>query len=876
MKKFFLSIGIFLFFSPLVCNGADISIKKIEQKEQYLQVSGLVSNVEKGRYQYSVKGVNKKTKEEFSWSDNAYIGSDWEFYIKIPLISGYQDYDFIPYIKKIDSARFLSESKLQDQMNRAQTEAKDYSQVMSVFTETYNFYKPGTVRVKGSVYTDGSVKKILTGFLFWPQNKEDEVFITGLEELKSDSNEFYYDFRMFDDQIWCYKAISAVADENNIPIGQQIPSKQTQCFSPPISGPPIVIMEDIVVKDDYAVFQASIWVDSPTQKSEYWFEYWEKDKIGLENIQSTLVKPFAGSGMIPDEKISIEKGKTYCMQGWARRTKESYATHTNHICFPGEFFIPPGVGIWDFRLNEKNKTYSITLTGKVYEKSSDNYKVWVRMYDKASEELIPDSSNNKQKIVKPLQNFTFYYLNVPIGKKYCVSVFARKENGGGIGESNQICFPDEAPAVVSESYDLDNSGVLTMKASVWGDEKNYLFKFKYYEYDNEAGAQYTDFGEKNGDGLFLQEVKIKNYSPNKFYCFVPMAKNIKGHTLSYGDKVCFPKIPFVRSEQAGKVSYDKAYLMGRVVNDDKKSDYFVRFLWGEKGRKLENITMPAEWKKQNDIGGVFGKTITNLKADTEYCYAPETGIYIGDKMYHSVGNIKCFKTLEKPAVHIPDPAEDQESGDDNDIYPDFECSSEAYSYNSFYSIIKKVAMAKAIGKAHGVRPQFMLAIMMQETGLGENLGGCYYNPYSTYYCNPRPNNWVGLPNDRYHFKNICARFGFDWTKMAVSCPAGGYGGAMGYVQFMPYEWEQKKYAVSRATGHNPASPWNMCDAMTAKAIYLRQLGAKYNGNGEWQAANDYCGSCPGYANQVVSKTRCNEYYWKTPWRLLNCIDVVAW
>jgi len=132
----------------------------------------------------------------------------------------------------------------------------------------------------------------------------------------------------------------------------------------------------------------------------------------------------------------------------------------------------------------------------------------------------------------------------------------------------------------------------------------------------------------------------------------------------------------------------------------------------------------------------------------------------------------------------------------------------------------------------GVRPAFILAILTQESNLGENIGSCYLRDTDT-------GDGVGKNTGRYFsqvmkptrdvkpFLSLMKDLGLDPFNTPVSCPwsGGGYGGAMGPSQFIPSTWELYAKRISAITGHKPASPYNPQDAITATATFLADLGA---------------------------------------------------
>lgn len=165
--------------------------------------------------------------------------------------------------------------------------------------------------------------------------------------------------------------------------------------------------------------------------------------------------------------------------------------------------------------------------------------------------------------------------------------------------------------------------------------------------------------------------------------------------------------------------------------------------------------------------------------------------------------------------------------------------------------------AKFISAKTGVRPAFLLAIITQESNLGQNIGTCNRpgDPSSkSYKAVMKPERDIGP------FESICRALGIDPETQPISCPyRGGYGGAMGPAQFIPSTWQGMASAVSAVTGNNPPNPWNARDAFTASALYLRDLGAsektytaerraalKYYAGGNWASAKNAF-----YGNEVM-------------------------
>ena len=153
-------------------------------------------------------------------------------------------------------------------------------------------------------------------------------------------------------------------------------------------------------------------------------------------------------------------------------------------------------------------------------------------------------------------------------------------------------------------------------------------------------------------------------------------------------------------------------------------------------------------------------------------------------------------------------------------------------------------LAQKVSKATGVRAPFILAIITQESNLGQNVGTCNRPG------DPPEKSWrVVMKPERDHapFLRITKSLGLDTDTQPVSCPyMGGWGGAMGPAQFIPSTWAAYEARIAKATGNNPPSPWNPQDAFAASATYLGDLGAvagtytaertaalKYYSGGNW-------------------------------------------
>lgn len=208
-----------------------------------------------------------------------------------------------------------------------------------------------------------------------------------------------------------------------------------------------------------------------------------------------------------------------------------------------------------------------------------------------------------------------------------------------------------------------------------------------------------------------------------------------------------------------------------------------------------------------------------------------------------------------------------------------------------------LAVAQEVSATTGVRAAFVLAIISQESAIGRNVGQCYITDFETgkgYKNGVGPWPRVSKPDrDIPIFLEITEKLGFNPEETPVSCyiaasgcaagysppyyranatinadgdavcPKGyvpyGWGGAMGFAQFIPSTWKAIESRVADATGHAVPNPWVLEDAFTASAIYLKDLGAGTQ-SGEYTAAARYYGSDGSYPKQVASRAWCIQQY----------------
>ena len=153
--------------------------------------------------------------------------------------------------------------------------------------------------------------------------------------------------------------------------------------------------------------------------------------------------------------------------------------------------------------------------------------------------------------------------------------------------------------------------------------------------------------------------------------------------------------------------------------------------------------------------------------------------------------------------------------------------------------------ARVASGVTGIRPEFLLAILDRESGLGRNVGQCSYRTA------------MHPTRDIPAFRGIIAELGLQEElaagRIRVSCPIprdGAWGGAMGPSQFIPSTWVRYRDRVAEITGVRPANPWNNRDAFIATALLIRDnfnSTACRNHAGNNQALRERCAAAMYYA-----------------------------
>lgn len=182
---------------------------------------------------------------------------------------------------------------------------------------------------------------------------------------------------------------------------------------------------------------------------------------------------------------------------------------------------------------------------------------------------------------------------------------------------------------------------------------------------------------------------------------------------------------------------------------------------------------------------------------------------------------------------------------------------------------KALEYADAAARETGIRPAFLLAIIAEESNLGENVG---------------TGSWrvdMHPKRDQPVFKALTDHLGLNPDTMPVSKkPWYGYGGAMGPAQFIPstwvcfagyvnmttgkcgpnsdgswsgpWEYQKSKDRIGRRTGDYPPNPWDPKDALMASALYLTDSGADAQTRAaEFRAAMCYLAGCGNVNNKSL-------------------------
>jgi len=193
-----------------------------------------------------------------------------------------------------------------------------------------------------------------------------------------------------------------------------------------------------------------------------------------------------------------------------------------------------------------------------------------------------------------------------------------------------------------------------------------------------------------------------------------------------------------------------------------------------------------------------------------------------------------------------------------------------------------IVVAQAVAKLIPIRPAFLLAIISQESALGQNVGQCYLT-------DPKTGAGVGVKSGRVFtnvmkptrdvqpFIQITTALGRDPYKTLVSCPiagVAGYGGAMGPAQFIASTWAGLASRLNSLLGQ-AADPWAIKDSFTASALYLSDLGAsKQTTSAESAAAAKYYGAAGSYNSSVMRRAACIQTFIDSSTMTSDCQNLI--
>jgi len=180
----------------------------------------------------------------------------------------------------------------------------------------------------------------------------------------------------------------------------------------------------------------------------------------------------------------------------------------------------------------------------------------------------------------------------------------------------------------------------------------------------------------------------------------------------------------------------------------------------------------------------------------------------------------------------------------------------------------------------GVRTAFILAILKQESNIGQNVGSCVItdlNSGATKGVNTGRMflNGIHPTRDLATLQTIVNKLGRNPLDTRVSCPLDvGYGGAMGPSQFIPSTWNGYIARLQALFGVYP-DPWNAEHAITATGLFLADLGAaSQTYSAEQQAAGGYYagGNWQTYGLGYASSVLAHAKEFQTQIDFLNDLD----
>lgn len=151
--------------------------------------------------------------------------------------------------------------------------------------------------------------------------------------------------------------------------------------------------------------------------------------------------------------------------------------------------------------------------------------------------------------------------------------------------------------------------------------------------------------------------------------------------------------------------------------------------------------------------------------------------------------------------------------------------------SSLKEVEKEVEYASSLT---GVRKEYLMGMLVIETDLGRNTGGCTYKEVAEGATalhesgNLSARAWQTFQERQATIKEIAEDLGYDHEELKVSCNPDqnlypGTGGAMGIPQFMPDTWLEYKGRLSILTGKEHPDPWSVRDGVLAMALKLSDV-----------------------------------------------------
>lgn len=151
--------------------------------------------------------------------------------------------------------------------------------------------------------------------------------------------------------------------------------------------------------------------------------------------------------------------------------------------------------------------------------------------------------------------------------------------------------------------------------------------------------------------------------------------------------------------------------------------------------------------------------------------------------------------------------------------------------NEEYSVTEIEEAAEFASSVTGVRKDFLMGMLMVESGLGKNVGKCTYQEIEAGAEKAHKSGrlsaraWQTFQERRDVIKDIAGSLNYDYEKVKVSCnpPYAGTGGAMGIPQFMPDTWLEYKDRIAAVTKKTNPDPWDVKDGVVAMALKVSDV-----------------------------------------------------